>query len=198
MHINHTNPTISIILCAYNMADSIANAIKSVLKQTYVDWELIIVDDGSTDLLKNVLSTFLDDSRVKYIYHTNRKLSLSRNTGILLARGTYITFIDADDMYAPEHLQSRIDYMQKNAHIDMIHSPVHIIGSTEDQFVVDKEDPSSLIHVNNCTIGGTFFGKQHVFTSTGFDPKQSWGIDYDLCKRIGIKHIVKRFDLPTY
>ena len=96
----------SIILPTYNRAEMIQNAINSVLKQTYKDWELIIVDDGSTDKTKDVIDKFIEkDNRVKYLYQKNQERSAARNNGIKEAKGDWICFLDSDDIYHVNHLE---------------------------------------------------------------------------------------------
>ena len=87
---------VSVIIPTYNYARYINQAIKSVLSQSFHDLEIIIVDDGSTDGTKDVVSTF-KDSRITYIYQNNRGISSARNIGIGFSSGEYIGFLDADD-----------------------------------------------------------------------------------------------------
>jgi glycosyltransferase involved in cell wall biosynthesis len=107
------NSTISVIIPTYNRANLIEKAIKSVLKQTYQDFEIIIVDDGSTDNTEEIIRGF-KDKRVKYIkkYKKNRGISVARNIGIKIARGKYIAFLDSDDEWFPEKLNKQIKILQ--------------------------------------------------------------------------------------
>lgn len=95
----------SIITPTFNRAHMLPTAIKSVLSQTYSNWELIIIDDGSTDNTSKVVKGYTDD-RIKYIYQENAERSAARNKGISLASGKYICFLDSDDFYLPHHLDS--------------------------------------------------------------------------------------------
>jgi len=98
-------PFFSIILPTYNRAGFLPETIKSVLVQTFTDWELIIVDDGSTDNTKSVVESFIKiDSRIKYVWQKNAERSAARNHGIRLAKGEYICFLDSDDRYLSNHL----------------------------------------------------------------------------------------------
>lgn len=100
--------TVSIIIPTYNRAHLLPRAICSVLKQSFHDWELIIVDDGSTDDTEEVVRDF-SDPRVRYIRHdTNRGAPAARNTGIRAARGRYIAFLDSDDEWLPEKLEKQL------------------------------------------------------------------------------------------
>lgn len=100
------SPLISIIMPAYNSAAFIAESIQSVRSQTWQEWELIIVDDGSTDETAKVVKEFAAaDRRIKYIYQTNQRQAHARNTGIRHASGDLIAFLDNDDLWLPRKLE---------------------------------------------------------------------------------------------
>jgi glycosyltransferase involved in cell wall biosynthesis len=106
------SPFFSIILPTYNRASFIGKAIESVIGQLYNNWELVIVDDGSTDNTKEVLLSFNDD-RIRYIYQENKERSAARNNGINHAKGKYICFLDSDDLYEKNHLNNLHNEIQK-------------------------------------------------------------------------------------
>ena len=93
----------SIIIPTYNRAAFLPKAVESVLAQTYTDWELIIVDDGSTDNTHEVVSQYKDE-RITYIYQENAERSAARNNGIVHAKGEYVCFLDSDDYYLENFL----------------------------------------------------------------------------------------------
>ena len=97
-------PFFSIIIPTFNRADLLPKAISSVLSQTFDDWELIIVDDGSTDNTEAVVCK-IEDPRIRYIYQSNAERSAARNNGIEHAHGSYICFLDSDDYYTNERLE---------------------------------------------------------------------------------------------
>lgn len=97
------SPFFSIIIPTYNRAAHIGVAIKSVLEQTFTNYELIIVDDGSTDNTRSIVREF-DDDRIKYHFKLNEERSIARNFGIDLAKGLYINFLDSDDYFYSHHL----------------------------------------------------------------------------------------------
>ncbi|HKK53946.1 MAG TPA: glycosyltransferase family A protein [Patescibacteria group bacterium] len=101
------NPKISVIIPTYNRANFLPRAIKSVLNQTFKDFELIIVDDGSTDNTKEVINNYLkNDDRIKYIYQQNSGgPPKPKNTGIKIAKGEYIAFLDSDDEWFKDKLK---------------------------------------------------------------------------------------------
>ena len=97
-------PYFSVILTTYNRSAMLKRAIKSVIEQEFEDWELIIVDDGSTDDTGKIVETF-DDSRINYVYQENGMVAKARNNGIIKSRGEYICFLDDDDEYLKSHLK---------------------------------------------------------------------------------------------
>tara|TARA_B100000035_G_scaffold51655_1_gene40255 strand:- start:1433 stop:2326 length:894 start_codon:yes stop_codon:yes gene_type:complete len=95
----------SIILPTFNRAHMIHEAIKSVFNQTYKNWELIIVDDGSTDNTKEIIDKYNEkDKRIQYLYQKNKERSAARNYGVKGAKGDWICFLDSDDVYHSSHL----------------------------------------------------------------------------------------------
>jgi glycosyltransferase involved in cell wall biosynthesis len=103
--------TVSIVMPTYNRADTIKRAIDSVMAQTFQDWELLIVNDGSTDATEDVLQA-ASDPRIKVFRQANRGFTEARNAGIRMAHGEYLAFLDSDDEYLPHHLELTIAYLQ--------------------------------------------------------------------------------------
>jgi glycosyltransferase involved in cell wall biosynthesis len=95
-------PTISIIMPTYNRADTLPRALASVLAQTFQDWELLVIDDGSTDDTQSLFTNV--DSRIRYIQQQNGGCYVARNHGLRLSRGSLITFLDSDDEWLPHYL----------------------------------------------------------------------------------------------
>jgi glycosyltransferase involved in cell wall biosynthesis len=112
-------PQVSVIIPAYNRADMIGDAIQSVLDQTYADWELIVVDDGSEDNTADVIAGY-DDPRISYIYQDNRKLPGARNTGIRAASGPYVAFLDSDDLFLPHKLEWQVAALDAQPELGLI------------------------------------------------------------------------------
>ena len=108
---------VSIIMPSYNTATYISESIQSVLAQTYGDWELIIVDDCSTDDTDRVVNFFLSDRRIKYFKNErNSGAAVSRNKALQEARGKWIAFLDSDDLWMPDKLQKQLSFMVDNGY----------------------------------------------------------------------------------
>lgn len=111
------NDMVSIIMPSYNTAKFISETIESVLAQTYTKWELIIVDDCSTDDTDNVVKKYLADSRIRYLKNgENSGAAVSRNRALREAKGKWIAFLDSDDLWHREKLQKQISFMKKNGY----------------------------------------------------------------------------------
>lgn len=106
-----TAPAISVVIPAFNRGYVIDKAIASVLNQTFKDYEIIVVDDGSTDNTQDVVKN-INDERIRYLYQNNGGGSKARNTGIDAARGKYIAFLDSDDVFLPHHLENAFPVLE--------------------------------------------------------------------------------------
>lgn len=106
---------VSIIMPAYNSAAFIAQSIDSVLAQTHSNWELLIVDDCSTDDTVSIVKAYTSDPRIKLqVFDKNSGAGIARNTAVSNAKGKYIAFLDSDDLWKPEKLRKQIDFMSGN------------------------------------------------------------------------------------
>ena len=189
-------PKISVILTVYNRAHFLRRCIDSLLNQSFKDWELIIVDDGSNDNSIEILNEYeLNYENIKVFQQENKKLPLSRNKGIELSEGEYITFLDSDDEYVKDHLLKRIEYMEMHPEIDLIHGGVNIIG---DEYVRDKNNPHKFIHLSECTIGATFFGKRNVFIDLNGFKNLKYSEDSEFLERAEKKFKVTKVEFNTY
>jgi glycosyltransferase involved in cell wall biosynthesis len=112
---------VSVIIPAYNRANIVRETVDSVLCQTYADFEVIVVDDGSTDNTREVMATYVDP-RVRYFYKTNGGLSSARNFGLSEATGEYIAFLDSDDVWRPWKLSAQVEIFRRHADVGMIWS----------------------------------------------------------------------------
>lgn len=108
---------VSIIMPTYNCAAFICETIESILAQTYKNWELIIVDDKSTDNTAKVLEKYADNTRIHYVVlNENSGAAIARTEAMRIARGQYMAFCDSDDLWMPEKLEKQLDFMKRNGY----------------------------------------------------------------------------------
>lgn len=115
-------PNVSVIIPTYNRAHLIMQSIESVLAQTYPQYEIIIIDDGSTDNTQEVLKGLIDGEKVRYIWQENKGESAARNHGIRQAQGQYIAFLDSDDLWVSEKLEKQVDCLEKHPDAGLVQS----------------------------------------------------------------------------
>ena len=114
---NEYEELVSIIMPSYNTGKYISESIQSVLNQTYQNWELIIVDDCSTDDTDKVIKTFLSDNRIRFLKNEiNSGAAVSRNYALREAKGKWIAFLDSDDIWVPQKLERQLEFMKKNGY----------------------------------------------------------------------------------
>lgn len=109
------NPLVSIITPCYNASQFIVETIKCVQSQSYQNWEMLITDDGSTDDSINIIQSFIkEDDRIKLFKISNAGAAVARNNSIKQAKGTFIAFLDSDDVWLPQKLEKQVDFMLSN------------------------------------------------------------------------------------
>lgn len=107
---------VSVITPAYNAAKTLSRTIESVRQQSHSNWELIVIDDGSIDTTRSVVESYcVADNRIKYLYQENGRQGKARNTGLRAANGTYVAFLDADDIWLPQKLELQLDKITSSA-----------------------------------------------------------------------------------
>lgn len=190
-------PFFSVIITSYNRAHLLTRALRSLILQTEKDWEAIIVDDGSTDNTPAAIVPYMAlNNKIIYIRQVSKGCVESKNSGILRSTGKYITFLDSDDEFSPDHLATRKAILTQNTTIDFLHGGVKIIGSP---YVPDRFNYDKMIHLRDCAIGGTFFIERKLaFRLKGFNPI-SLGHDADLMERAARSGAtILKTELPTY
>lgn len=191
------SPFFSIIIASYNRVKLLKRAINSLILQTEEDWEAIIVDDGSTDDTHiQMLSYLRRYPKIKYLKKVHSGEAMTKNEGIRMSNGRFISFLDSDDEYAPNHLQSRKRMLLENPNINFLHGGVRIIGN---QYVPDRFENFKKIHLDECVIGGTFFIERNVLTLLNGYNEIYLGTDADLFDRAEAAQIeIMETDIPTY
>jgi len=112
------NPLVSVIMPAFNAENFIDESLRSIFAQTFENYEIIVVDDGSTDRTPEILKRY--ERKVRYIRIANQGPSHARNTGIRAARGRYVAFLDADDLWTPDKLALQIGFLENRPHVDLV------------------------------------------------------------------------------
>jgi len=124
----HNKPLVSVVVIFLNAEEFIQVAIESVLAQTYEEWELLVVDDGSTDKSRSIALQYVEKhpDKIRYLEHAgrqNRGMSASRNLGIANAKGEYIALLDADDVWLPNKLEHQVAILESQLGTAMVYSP---------------------------------------------------------------------------
>jgi len=122
-----THPLVSVITPTYNRAEYLSDAVQSVLNQTHSHLEYFIIDDGSTDDTAQILQPYLRDNRVRYYTQPHRGQSAARNTGLHLSRGEYVCFLDSDDIWEPDKLESELALFSRHPDVDIIYGDIRVI-----------------------------------------------------------------------
>lgn len=200
---NANSSLVSIILPTYNCARFLSDSLGSVLSQTYDRYEIIVVDDGSTDNTKEVLNAFLQ--KIKYIdLGQNRGLPAARNIGIQSAQGTYIAFLDADDLWLPEKLQTDVEYFTQHPDVSMVYS--RHMNIDEQGVVLDggtkRRLPSGNIFIRlfseqNFIVPSSVVVRKEVFATAGLFDEQLFNCqDWDMWLRIAFYFKVAGINKP--
>ncbi|MDE5112299.1 MAG: glycosyltransferase, partial [Trichodesmium sp. St7_bin2_1] len=115
-----TTPRVSVIIPVYNCDYYISQAIESILAQTYQSYEIIVIDDGSTDNTRKAIEPYME--KIHYVYQENQGVSAARNHGIDLAQGELIAFLDADDFFLPDKLTDQVRIFDTQPNLGIVHS----------------------------------------------------------------------------
>ncbi len=185
---------VSIIVPSYNSAHLISTTLDSINQSTYQDYEVLIIDDGSTDHTKTVVEPYLTDQRFKYIYQENKGLAGARNTGIELALGNYLVFLDSDDIILPVKLSQQSNFLDEHSEVDIVYSDSQwfveddLNDTRAVEFPVHKGDVlpyllyGNFIHVNSVMVR-----TDKVKETGGFDVNFRELEDWDLWLRLSIR-----------
>ena len=187
---------VSVIIPVHNRATTIGRALISLQNQSTPDWLALVVDDGSTDNSLAVAKEFANhDNRITVTSQPNAGAALARNAGITAASTPYITFLDSDDEYLPNHLEIRLNFFSQNPGVDMIEGGFKVIG---DIWVADRHDQSKQVDVRDCVITGGIFGKRDIFMTLEGFRNLPYAEDSDLIERAQKMCSVMHFSEQTY
>lgn len=187
-----SNVLVSVILPAYNAASFLSETIESVLSQTFADWNLLIVDDGSTDDTIKIANRYCQqDSRIKLFTQANQGVSVARNNGIQMTQGEFIAFLDADDQWLPEKLAAHIQHLSLRPNLGVSFGRVEFItyeGKLTGQFsnsrLTDLE-PKHFLYEYPATTMSNLVVRREVFKQIGgFDQNMNYAEDLDWAFRV--------------
>jgi len=137
---------VSVIMPAYNAEKYISQSIQSVIDQTYTNWELIIVDDGSTDDTAKIVKGFSSiNSRIKYFYQPNQQMGKARNTGLQNSNGKLIAFLDSDDLWVSNKLEIQVDFLQREK-VDLVFSSGYVFSGSIENIDYEYNTPNGEIY----------------------------------------------------
>lgn len=189
-------PLVTVVIPSYNHAQFITNAIKSIFNQTYVNFELIVIDDGSTDDSRNVIIRLSKEYSFNYIFQENRGISSTLNRGISLAKGKYITFCSSDDYWSHDKIEKQLEIFKKNESCICVVSKAIVVDDA------DNHLPSQTYLYNNNLSEKIIFSDLLTFKVVlpvtcmykldalnkvgGFDPTVS-AEDYDMSLKIALE-----------
>jgi glycosyltransferase involved in cell wall biosynthesis len=195
-----TTPPVSVIIPTYNRGWILHEALESVLAQDYPDFELIVVDDGSTDRTPAVLQRY--GNRLRVLAQKNRGVSAARNRGIAAAKANLIAFLDSDDLWLPGKLKAQVDFFQ--------HHPGALICQTEEIWIRNgvrvnpakrHRKPSGMIFeasLHLCLVSpSAVMVRRRLFEQVGiFDESLPACEDYDLWLRVGCRYPIHLIETP--
>jgi glycosyltransferase involved in cell wall biosynthesis len=181
-------PEIAIIIPAYNQAQYLAKAIQSVLEQTLSDFELIVVDDGSTDETPQVLAG-IQDARIHVIRQSNAGLSAARNTGFLQSSASLVTFLDSDDYFFPDKLEVLSIFLEEHPEIGLVAGKVKYIDHAGSAMVGPESPPvplslPALLFENPICVSGIMLRREWLERVGIFDETLRACEDWDLWLRL--------------
>ena len=184
-------PTVSVALVACNVERFLAEAIESILNQTFRDFEFIIINDGSTDGTAAILDSYVrGDPRVRVYHQENSGVTESRNRGCGLARGKYLAQMDADDIAVRDRLQWQIEFMERHPEVGVVGGAVEVIDSAGRalhclHYPVENEEIKSVLLLQNPLTQSAVVVRKEVFLSVG-GYRRSFDLaeDYDMWLRI--------------
>lgn len=199
-----SNPRVSVIIATYNMGQFLAEAIQSILNQTFQDLEVIVVDDGSTDNTQVCLERFRTDTRVIIVTQRNLGQPRAKNVGIERARGSYIAFCDADDYWLPQKLELQLPRFNHCQDIGVVYSPATALfpDGSRAELQGPKYMRGDVLHtmfVRNIVPFGTAVVRRECIDQLGaFDESFQMGIDWDLWLRISTRWKFDYVEEATY
>jgi len=184
-------PRISVIIPAYNNSRYICRAIESVLSQTRTSFEIIVIDDGSTDDTRSALNAYMN--KIRYIFQQNKGVSSARNHGLGIANGEFVVFLDSDDYFLPEKLANQVAVFEAMPALGMVHSGWYLVNENEEK--IKKIEPwhntpelniEAWLTWKPVLPGAMMFRRTYLNRVGGFDTRLRQAEDVDLVLRLAL------------
>ncbi|MFH1681748.1 MAG: glycosyltransferase [Candidatus Eisenbacteria bacterium] len=189
-------PAVSVIIPTYNRASLVRESIESVFAQTFKDYEIVVVDDGSTDNTGVLLDPLVEAGRIRYVRTPNRGESAARNVGLEMACGKYIAFNDSDDLFTPRKLEKQVAFLESSPGIALVHSGYgkfdeegRELGYRDTSRFAGRCYPRILLEWTVLMAVPTVLVRASVMGEVGgFDERMKRAADLDMWRRITMRH----------
>ena len=195
-------PLVSVVTASYQMAQYVCSAVDSVLAQDYPHVEVIVVNDGSTDNTRDRLAKYDGNERVTVIHQENQGQTVAKNNGLAAARGEYVGFCDADNIWRPRKLTKQVPLLQANPRIGVVYGDIHLIdgeGKSLPRLNTRRYSgriTAKLLIDNFVTFNTTLVPRRILEDVGGFDESLRMAIDYNLWLNISLNHEFLYVDEP--
>ncbi len=183
---------VSVVMPVFNGGKYLKAAIESILEQTFIDFEFIIINDGSSDNSEKIIKSF-SDKRIKYVDNIDNKgLVFTLNRGVEMAKGKYIARMDADDISLNTRFEKQVTFLEKNSNISIIASTVKLINEddhtigfwNEEKNKISTKDIYNYLPIDNCIAHPSIMVKSECLKLYGYKIDQALSEDYDLWLRM--------------
>jgi glycosyltransferase involved in cell wall biosynthesis len=199
-------PLVSVIIATYNMGQYLADAIRSVLEQSRPNLELLVIDDGSTDNTREVVNSFKEDTRLRYHWQPNSGQTRAKNVGVSLARGSFIAFCDADDLWTADKLERQLPAFDDKGRVAVVYSRNRKVdengmplANSHNLTPLPSGQVTRQLFIENFVSFGTAIIRRSCLEEVGgFEEAHRMGIDWDLWLRLSIKYEFRYVDAVTY
>jgi glycosyltransferase involved in cell wall biosynthesis len=194
---------VTVIIPCFNAKETLVETVASVERQTYPDWEIIIVNDGSSDGSDRLADKLAESKRITVVHTANKGVSHARNTGVENAAGEYLAFLDADDSWHPEKLQAQVEYFKKHDDCGVCFSKVRFTsptGKSLNQYSYVPKQPLSafglLVENHLCTSSNIMCRKQAFQETGGFEIGMNYAEDQEWLLRMALQDRWKINGIP--
>lgn len=189
-------PRVSVVIPTHNRAAYIRQALDSVFVQTYSDYEVIVVDDGSTDGTQALLKPLADKGSIRYVKQPARGVSVARNRGVGMAKGEYVAFLDSDDLFEPAKLERQVALYDQHPELGLVHCHYrkfddhgHDLGLRDTSQYRGNIYPQLLMQWDTLMATPCMLMRKSVIEEVGgYDESMRWGEDLDLWRRIAQRY----------